>query len=154
MCQVKDRQLSRGEFLNLKVYRPGSELGWMALKFAVAFDQSCKEDDLTVRQIAQYLLDHRDFSPTIDPVEGVNNLYQRFDRSKLSIDSRIEICPDKSSNTDFLLQGGNKRSIAYSMRILEGSLIYEPVVVSLYPVYDRSDAANREGKKTEKGKIL
>jgi len=151
-----NKNITEEQLLNTKVYYPGTEQEWIDLKEAVRkFLNNSKEvNQETVRDIANFLIERNDYKNSL--VDIIKKLENCFNLSYIQGEnSQIELCPsDDDKNTgQFYAQGGNKRLIAYAMKLLKNEFKFQELVIQFYPKFDRRDKANRNNKKTIKHKI-
>lgn len=119
---------------------------WLPLRDAVLTEKGVERNQQTISLIAQFLLDYPEYGQNDRIVDKIRSLYQCFDTSQLNREP-IEACPS-SGNDSISLVGGNKRSIAYAMKVIEGSLDYSPVTVFWHPTHTRDDLNNQKGQPT------
>lgn len=152
-----DKVIKKNEFLNAKVYYPGiDDKDWITLKNEVKKYSGKEPEEQTVKDLAEFLIDKPDYhDKNCDDLLGrVGKLGKCFKMEKFQEpDSIIEVCPDNNNESQFFIQGGNKRSIAYAMKIFKKELTYQPLTVDFYPVFCRYDRANRTGAETKKHEI-
>lgn len=148
------KKLSKEDLLAAKVYEPSAlDTDWIELKAAVQEEMGVTFNDQTVGDIAKYLLKNKEFGLNNDVVARARKLYLCFKLAMLNDPEPIEACPDKSG-VAISLPGGNKRSIAYAMKLLAGEIAYTPVNVLWHEEYTRDDTNNRMGLETTKSEIV
>ena len=118
MYQISNKE----EFLNSNIYYPNicviGDSDWVELKNKIVKYFNVDIHQVTVKQVAQYLIDNPNCNSTL--INSIRKLYKKFKFNKISESDKIEICPSIGDNpiSKYFLRGGNKRSIAYAMKII------------------------------------
>lgn len=138
------------ELLNAHVYYPSfNDIDWVELKTNIVHQYKIVTDcQIAVKDVAQYLLSKGHISNKL--TEDIFVIYKSFDYDRLGI---IETCPsiDSSERSTLFLRGGNKRSIAYAMKLLNGEISYAPIQSSHLTYFTRKDDRNLSGLPTTHG---
>ena len=131
----------KDDLLDAIVYYPAlDEIGWTRVKKNTA--EFIKKDNvyyITVADIAKYLIQSKD--KTGYPVDKIWEIYDSFDIKKLG---EIETCPPccNDCKSQYYLRGGNKRSVAYAMRLIKDKIEFTPVQASHISYFNRDDDNN------------
>ncbi len=97
---------------------------------------------------AKYLVAHPDYSTGL--VDKIRELEQNFLLDEYSVDT----CPTEDGSA-LHLRGGNKRSIAYVMRLLQGKDIFQPVIIRDWQKsFVREDMENLNGLPTTDDPVI
>jgi hypothetical protein len=159
VSNVEDQQMlvkiiDKNDFLNIIVYYPTKEdTDWIGLKDRVSeYFQGIYQHHITVKNVAEYLLKKVGKK---NPLErNIFELYNNFSIEQFKVEP-IETCPTPEDNSSQLfLRGGNKKSIAYAMKLLNNELNFENIVSMHLLYFTRSDNNNLAGLPTTKGKIV
>lgn len=146
--------VKKEDFLDALVYYPNeSEGNWIDLKNKTKSFLNSEKDihHITIKDVATYLIAKEDESS--DPVMTILKIYRDFDVEKFG-EEPIETCPSiKDVPNKLFLRGGNKRSIAYAMKIIQEELDFKPIKSSHILYFSRLDNNNLAGLPTTKGEI-
>lgn len=126
-------------FLNAEIYAPlcvnDDEKEWIDLYDKISgtkYDYA--SSFLTVKDVANFIIKNPDYSGGI--VKIIKDRSENFQFEKFS----IEACPSRFDNSKrIFLRGGNKRSIAYAIRILNGEKFYPIKVCNWINHFERRD---------------
>lgn len=131
---------SQEDFLNTELYYPSGEWDWVDLykKILGSYEISSV---ITVKEVAKYLLENVDYSTPL--VDKIRKLEINFNRHEFCVD----LCPSKWTEA-FYLRGGNKRSIAYGMRLLNGESFQKVRVRDWQETWEGRDLENLRGLPT------
>ncbi|GAG79336.1 unnamed protein product [marine sediment metagenome] len=92
-------------------------------------------------------------------VKSIRKLFKNFNEniflfSQTNKSNGIEVCPSKNGQ-NFYIRNGNKRLIAYAMKLLNREIKFKPIKISDWRnVYTREDVMNLKHQDTIKGEIL
>lgn len=145
---LEDREI----FLNLVTYYPRDEdKDWDEIKEAVKNYSGKKYFEQTILCLAKFLLENRGFGQTNDVICRIRKIYDCF--SFNSFEQSIEICMPEY-DTGYFLRAGNKRSVAYAMKLEKKEINYLPILILDYKNYfEPRDTYNLKGLDTIPGKI-
>lgn len=153
------KTINKEDFLNAIVYYPNlnssekKEKDWINLKEETSkFNQIYDIHHITVKNIAQYLTKIPKIENKLAKV--IIELYEKFDINEFKSEP-IETCPTLGdcAKSKLFLRGGNKRSIAYAMKLIKDECDFEPVKSSHLLYFTRLDDNNLAGLPTTKGEI-
>ncbi|EKD56373.1 MAG: hypothetical protein ACD_58C00210G0002 [uncultured bacterium] len=133
------------------VYYPepvNSDINWAEIKNAIGTNYRKQ----TVYETAKFLLDNPNFGKGNKVIEKIRKCYYCFDIQKIYSENdynNFEACSGALGGNGILIIGGNKRIIAYAMKIINRDLKFQPLKLSHWSdCLDRRDQANKEEKNT------
>lgn len=145
------------ELYSTIAYHPGpNDADWKKLKWAVQKQIGKEQDDLTIKDIAKFLIKNPDFNKENEGVNIIRKLYLCFKIKYFnkSSDNGVEASPRKDGKGIYL-RGGNKSTIAYAMKLLKNELGFKRVKIwDWRSTYTREDTRNLQHLSTLKGKII
>lgn len=124
----------------------GDEWDWVELH-RLASGRGTTDDGVTVGEAARFLCEHPRYSTGL--VNKIRKLEAGFKRELYWVDA----CPSQSGG--IYLRNGNKRSIAYAMRLVKGGDAFRAVPIRDWrPEYTDLDLENLQGLPTTDDPVI
>ena len=152
----KDYIRTESEFLGAIGYRIGSSDGesdWFMLKNEIERRLMKFQNEQEVADIASFLIVNPDHGNDNEIVQCIRKIYDSdYDFEMLNkAEKGIESCPTEDAKR-YYLRGGNKRSIALTMKLLLKKIKFIPVKITDWrEEYTRADSDNLADRPTTHG---